>query len=481
MTFPAHGRSPSAIMEDLRAHKTHDLPWQKGRVFAFIYDAGPEAMGLLKEAYSFFLTENGLDPTSFPSTLELEKDVISMALDLVRGGPEARGSFTSGGTESILLSVKTARDYFRAIRPEITRPELLLPETAHAAFFKACKYFDVTPVTVPVDPERFTAIPSKMEEAITSNTIMLVGSAPSYAHGVIDPIRALGAIAQKHQLLMHVDCCIGGMYLPFARDLGFETPDFDLSVPGVTQLSMDFHKWGYAAKGASCILYKDGALRKHQIFACATWSGYSVVNPTVLSSKSAGPVAACWAILNHLGREGYLERVKATQAATKTMLEAIEAMEGVVVLGQPATNMFCFRGLDLDIFALADDLKALGWYVQPQFGYSSSPASLHISVGYNNVPHVAAFLEDLKSAVAKRREAARKGDMPPQALPAFVAALFENPGPELFDQLAGLIGSDGSSLPEHLAETNNLMNLLPPAAREMLLTEFINRLYSKSP
>jgi glutamate/tyrosine decarboxylase-like PLP-dependent enzyme len=329
MAIPQQGRGHQEIMAQLETFKANDLPWVEGRVFSYIYDAGEEAMALLKDAYSLFMSENGLDPTSFPSCLELERDVIAMALDLVHAQPGAKGSFTSGGTESILLSVKTARDHARANRPNISQPELLLPETAHAAFYKACAYFKVTPVTVTVDPESFIAVPAAMEAAITANTIMMVGSAPSYAHGVIDPISELAAIAKHHGLLMHVDCCVGGMYLPFAKQLVYEIPPFDLSVDGVTQLSMDFHKWGYAAKGASAILYKDGNMRRHQIFSWSGWTGYTVINPTVMSTKGGGSVAACWAIMNHLGVDGYLDLVERSQAASTRIKQAISEIEGV--------------------------------------------------------------------------------------------------------------------------------------------------------
>lgn len=479
MTFPAGGRAPADILAELRAKKSHDVPWAEGRVFAYIYDAGPEAMRLLKDAYSLFLTENGLDPTSFPSILEMERDVIAAAIDLMNGGPKARGSMTSGGTESILLSVKTARDHARAVKPEIRAPELVLPETAHPAFFKACAYFDVKPVVVPVDPATFRASPAAMEAALTPSAIMIVGSAPSYAVGAIDPIRELGAIALSRGLLFHVDCCVGGMYLPFARRLGADIPDFDLSVPGVTQLSMDFHKWGYAAKGASAILYKDGELRRHQIFAWSGWIGYTIVNPTIQSTKSGGPIAACWAILNHLGMEGYLDLVGRTQAAAARLREGIQAIEGLEVLGDPRTNMLAFTGRTIDVFALAEDMKERGWYIQPQFGFSSCPANIHLSIGASNAPHVEPFLTDLAAAAAARRAADAGAPSVAPALPPPILALLESPPPDLFDRLASLLGSDGTALPSRMDGINNLMNAMPAPLRDRILIEYVNRLYAR--
>jgi glutamate/tyrosine decarboxylase-like PLP-dependent enzyme len=477
MGFPRHGRARQQILEELKSLKGNDVAWQDGKVFAYVYDAGPEAMALLKEAFSLYLTENGLDPTSFPSAKELENRIIAAAIDLMQGGPEARGTFTAGGTESIMLSVKTARDYARANRPQIIRPELLLPETAHPAFFKACHYLDVTPVTVAVDPASFCAVPEAMERSITANTLMMVGSAPSYAHGAVDPIEALGEVALRHRILFHVDCCVGGMYLPFARKLGHEVPRVDLAIPGVSQLSMDFHKWGYAAKGASAILYKDGeAMRRHQIFAWSGWTGYSVINPTVLSTRGAGPLAACWAILNFLGEEGYLRLVDGTQRASEAIRAGLRARPDFRILGDPKLNLFAFTSDTVDLFALSEEMKRKGWFLQPQFGFSSSPANLHLSVGHSNVAHVEELLRDLDTAVAELK--ARAAAPMLRELPEEFAAMLANPGPELFAQLSALVGASGSALPERMDQINNLMNVLPFEMRDALLKEFVNRIYA---
>ena len=478
MSFPVSGRPPQEILKDLDDRKAHDLPWQEGKVFAYIYDAGDEAMQLLKDSFTLYMTENGLDPTSFPSCLEMERDVISWALDLQGGNDQSKGTFTSGGTESILLSVKTARDYYRANKPEITKPELLIPETGHPAFFKACQYFDVTPVVIKVDPRTFEAIPSAMDAGVTPNTIMMVGSFPSYAHGVTDPIPELGQVALKHDILFHVDCCVGGMYMPFVKKLGYDLPDFNLSVPGVTQLSMDFHKWGYAAKGASAILYKDGDLRRHQIFAWSGWTGYTVINPTVQSTKSGGPIAACWAIMQHLGEEGYLNLVGQTQKAAMQIREAIDRIDGIRVLGHPIGNLFAFTADTFNIFALSDLMKKKGWFIQPQFGFSTSPANMHLSVGASNVPQVDAFIADLEESVAILAQ----GDTEPpaQELPAELAAMLENPTPDLLDNLGSAFGTDGTDLPDEMQGINNIMNGMPSAMRDQILIEFFNRLYAKS-
>ena len=475
MKFPQQGKSRDDIISSLQARKTNDVPWEEGRVFAYVYDAGDEAEQLLKDAFNLYLMENGLDPTSFPSCMELEKEVIGMAVDLVNGGDNATGTFTSGGTESILLSLKTTRDYYRDVKPEITEPEILMPKTAHPAFHKACQYFDLKAVTVEVDDD-FCAIPELMEAAITPNTILMVGSAPSYAHGAIDPIEALGQIALKHELRFHVDCCVGGMYLPFAKELGYDIPNFDMSVPGVTQLSMDFHKWGYAAKGASCILYKDRDIRRYQIFSYANWTGYAVINPGVTSTKGGGPIAACWAILNYIGREGYLRLVQASQEASAKIVAAVNAIEGLEMMGKAQINMLAIRATDFNIFPVADKMKERGWFIQPQFGFANSSENMHLSVGYHNAHQVDEFVRDLKEVVdAERHEQLGKE---PFVMNEELRDFIVNSGPEVMDHLGSIIGGDGSSLPGAMEEINSMLNQLPADTREMLLGEFVNRLYN---
>ena len=469
--FPARGQDRASLIAQLRTLKHKDVPWQEGRVFAYIYDPGPEAMALVHEAFDLFLTENGLDPTAFPSVLALERAIIDMAADLAGGDDQTVGNFTSGGTESILLSVKAARDRTRTLRTTPGRPELILPETAHAAFFKACQYFDIEPIVTPVDADSFRARPDAIAEAITANTILIAASAPSYAHGVIDPIEAIGEIALAHQLPFHVDACMGGMYLPF---VGEGIPPFDLRVPGVTQLSMDFHKWGYAAKGASCILYRSAELRRHQIFAWSGWTGYSVVNPTVLSTRGAGPMASCWAILKHLGREGYESMVGACQAASRRLQDGIEAIPGLYCLGSSDCNLFSFASDSINVFTLAEDMRARGWYIQPQFGFGPSPANVHLSVGHHNVNQVEPFLTDLNLAACAL---SGSGPVPDSAaLPAGMAGM--TPG-SLFEHMASMAGTEGNELPDRMDGINGLLNGLPHASRDALLAEFVNRLYSR--
>jgi len=252
-----------------------------------------------------FFSENALNPTVFPSLRRMETEVVAMTAALLGGDEHTVGNMTSGGTESLLMAVLTAREWGRAHKPDVQAPEMVLPATAHPAFEKAAHYFGVRPVHVPVGPD-LRADVERMRAAITPRTVLLVGSAPSYPHGVVDPIVEIAQVAQEHGLLCHVDACVGGFELPFLRRLGYPVPDFDFQVPGVTSMSADLHKYGYAAKGASVVLYRDSALRRHQFFAYTDWPGGVYASATLAGTRPAGPIAAAWAVLHYLGEEGYL-------------------------------------------------------------------------------------------------------------------------------------------------------------------------------
>src|SRR5260221_814293 len=306
MRIPAHGKSKDQIKAELEAFAGRDANWRDGKTLGYIYDAGPEVEEIAKWAYMRYLTENALAPTVFPSLLQIENELVAMAAAHLGDVPGVVGNFTSGGTESCMLAVKTARDFARAMKPQIKEPEAILPVTAHAAFHKGCHYTGVKKTLVAVDPKTFKADPAAIEKAITANTILIVSSAVSYAHGVLDPIEEIARIAQKHNLLFHVDGCIGGFLLPFFKRLGAKLGAFDFQVPGVTSMSMDFHKYAYAPKGASVILHRSKVLRRFQMFVTSDWTGYTIINPTIQSAKSGGPMAAAWAVLNFLGDDGYL-------------------------------------------------------------------------------------------------------------------------------------------------------------------------------
>lgn len=475
MQLPQQGREAEEILQDLESFKANDLPWKSGKVFAYVFDPGHEGKAILEKAYNSYLTENALDPTVFPSTLRLENDIISMAGNLVGGGEDVVGNFTTGGTESIMLAVKSARDYFRHTKPELKEPEVVLPHTAHAAFYKACHYLGLKAVIVPVDKATYKAIPEEMEKAITPNTILMVGSAPSYAQGVVDPIPEMAAIAQKNGILFHVDACMGGLFLPFMKKTGYKVPDYDLSVPGVTSLSLDFHKFGYAAKGASAILYNSRELRRFQIFTHSGWAGYTIINSTVLSTKGAGALAACWAILNYFGEEGYTKLVKDCREATEKIINWVKKTEGLRVLGNPDTNLIAIASDKYSVFRISDLMRKKGWFIQPQLASSTAIENIHLTVGANNVPHVDAMLADWE-LVMQQMKGENRQDMAPSM--EMLMGMLQNATPETFGQMEAALGLRDGNLPEELEPINQILNQLPVDMRNQLLTEFFNRMYN---
>jgi sphinganine-1-phosphate aldolase len=476
MRIPSRGLSREEIFERLDRYRADDVPWREGRVWAYVYDPGPEAEAVIKDAFTSYLSENGLDPTAFPSALRLENEVVAMGRAHLRGDDEVVGSFTSGGTESILCAVKAARDFAREKRPAVREPEILLPETAHAAFQKAAHYLDLRPVLVPVDPTSFRADPEALRAAITPNTVMMVGSAISYAHGVVDPIEELGRIALEHDLWLHVDGCMGGFLLPYFQRLGEPVPPFDFRVPGVTSISMDFHKYAFAAKGASVVLYRNGAYRRHQMYACSNWTGYTVINPTVQSTKSAGPIAAAWAVLHFIGDEGYLEMARQMRDATRRIVAGIEGIPGLRLLGKPDMNLLAFASDQVSVFHVIDEMRLRGWYVQPQLAFGSSPENVHLSINPAGGRWVDDLLRDLRACVEIAR-GLKSGELAAKIREAFGGLDPAEVTPETFAGLLGMAGIVGSELPTRMAEINEVLNALPVPLRERLLVEYLNELY----
>jgi sphinganine-1-phosphate aldolase len=474
MKIPAQGKSHAEVMASLDAYGAHDLPWREGGTFAYVYEAGRDVEALVKDAYMRYLTENALDPTVYPSLLRFETEIVAMAINHLRGDADCVGNFTSGGTESCMLAVKAARDYARSERG-IAEPEIILPVTAHACFQKAAHYFDMPMRLVPVDPVSWKVRPEDMAAAINDNTILLVGSACQYAHGVVDPIPELGALALERDLLLHVDGCIGGFVLPYFRRLGAAVTDFDFSVPGVTSISMDFHKYAYAAKGASVILHKNKELRRHQIFTAATWTGYSVINPTIQSTKSGGPLAACWAILNYLGDEGYMRFAERKLAATRAIADMIRAHPDVRMLAEPESSLIAFTSDEFSIFPIVDAMRRRGWFVQPQLGYMGSKENIHLSIDQSTVDVLDRFLPDLDAAIAEAKGI--NEEIIPEPMKAMLGALeAASFTPETYRQLMATAGaSDG--LPEGTTGINSMLNAMKPEVAAKVMTEFFNDLY----
>lgn len=479
MKLPAKGLTSEAIDQHLSALEAQDLNWRDGRIMGYIYAPREETLEVARQAYMRFLIPNPLDPTVFPSLLKLENEIIGVALEHLHAPREtAAGSFTSGGTESIILAVKAARELARRTRG-IDTPQMILPVTAHAAFHKAAEYLDVEKVMIDVDPKTFRARPEAYAEAITERTILMVASAPSYAHGVVDPIPEIGAIALERDVLLHVDACVGGWLLPYFERLGEPVTPFDFRVPGVTSISMDFHKYGYAPKGASVVLYRDKSLREHQIFSCSTWAGYTIINPTVQSSRSGGPLAACWAVLNHIGDEGYLEMARQMRDATKKLVAAIDAMPDLDVMVEPDFCMFAITSDTLDIFHLVDEMKVRGWYVQPQLHTGQHRANVHLSVSVAIAPQIDDFIARLEEAVEATR-ALPSAAPPPGFAEQLGAMLGTGLSPETFQMLLAGVGVQGFTLPERSAVINAILDALPEQLSEQILARFMNELYRAS-
>ncbi len=479
MTLHNTGLPADQVLDELRTMRSGDLPTHGGRTLAYVYDSGLAGLDeLAMSAYALASATNGLDPTAFPSLLRMENEIVATAAALLGGGPSTAGSVTSGGTESCMLAVHAAR----AARPDVERPTIVLASTAHAAFHKAAHYFGVEAVTVPVLPESFVADPAAMAAAIDERTVLVVVSAPSYAHGVVDPVPEVAAAAAARGVRCHVDACIGGWVLPYLRALGAPVPDFDLSVPGVTSLSVDLHKYAYCPKGTSVLLHADAELRRSQFFASARWPGYTMLNSTMQSTRSGGPLAAAWAVLNHIGDQGYRELASRTLAAVRALRSGIDAIDGLRVQGDPQATLLSVVATtgDLDVFTVADEMTERGWYLQPQFGFEGSPPNLHLTVTAANHGAEAALLSDLASAVAAAR---RSG--PVTLAPELTSAIATlDPSGLTSEQFAGLLamaGLEGTGTPKRMAEINAMLAAAPPTLRERLLVEFLGVLYTPVP
>ncbi|MCA9948671.1 MAG: aspartate aminotransferase family protein [Anaerolineales bacterium] len=399
ISLPVQGQSKTDVLARMQAWRQDDLDWRDGRVFSLVFHADSEAGDLLKEAYNMFFSENGLNPTAFPSLRRFETEVIAMSASLLGSSGSVVGNMTSGGTESILMAMLTAREWARVNRPEIKVPEVILPISGHPAFEKAAHYFDMKIVHTPVDVNMLADV-TAVQEAVNKNTIMLVGSAPSYPHGVVDPITALAHIAQAHALLFHVDACVGGFMLPFVRKAGYPIPAFDFSVPGVTSMSADLHKYGYAAKGASVVLYCDNALRRHQLFAYIDWPGGIYASPTMAGTRPGGAIAAAWAIMNYLGEEGYVEMAKKVMNTAVRLKIAIDNIKGLFVWGNPPASLMSIGSHDVDIYEVGDEMGQRGWQLDRQ----QFPPSLHLTINHLHTTNADAFIMDLADSVQTARK-----------------------------------------------------------------------------
>jgi sphinganine-1-phosphate aldolase len=477
--------TPQDVLAELTSLRDGDVPTHGGATMAYVYDSGrTDIEDLAAAAQAAFQWTNALDPTAFPSVARIENDLVGAALALLGGGPDAVGTLTSGGTESCLLAVLAARETWRARNGFPTHPtgraRLLLPVTSHAAFRKAAHLFDLEIADVPVDPETCRADPSVVADLLDERAALVVVSAPSYPQGVLDPIGEIAGLAEAAGVPCHVDACIGGWILPFLDDV---PEPFDLSVPGVTSLSVDLHKYGYAPKGVSVLLAATPELRHAHWFATAGWPGYPVVNPTLAGTRPAGPMAAAWAVHRLLGTEGYRDLARQTRAATTALAEGIDRIPGVRVVGRPVATLVALAqdGADgVDVLNLADEMTARGWLLQPQPPFAQPggelPATLHLTVTGATAGRVDALLDDLTAAAAAAREL--PAPVPDAALVAAAGTI--DPAALTVAEVEGLLelaGVGGGRLPERMAPVHALVAALPRPVAERLLAGVLGQVY----
>lgn len=398
-SLPPAGRDYDKVLDDLKSYGEDDPDYRSGRTWSLVYYLDEAHADFLDRAGRIYASANGLNPMAFKSLKRLETEVVGMTADLLHGGGDACGIVTSGGTESCLLAVKTYRDMARK-KQGIRQPEMILPESAHVAWDKGAQYFKVKPVRIPLD-RGFRVDAKKVAQAVTRNTVMIVGSAPAYPHGVVDPIGELGEIALSQNVPLHVDACVGGYLLPFVEALGYPVPSFDFRVPGVTSISADTHKYGYGAKGASTILYRNMGMMEHQIFIATEWPGGVFASPGLLGTRPGSGVAAAWAAMQAMGREGYLAHARTIMDTTRKLMKGINAIDGLRVLGKPEMSLFAYGAVEkkLGIYAVADQMEKKGWHIDRQ----QKPESLHAMVTPRHRDAADQYLRDLSDSVAEVR------------------------------------------------------------------------------
>ncbi len=401
-SIPEKGIPRKEVLDRLQGFAGEDVNYRDNKIFSLVYYLGEEHTDFLKQAYGMYFSENALNPMAFRSLKRLEYEVVRMTASMLNGDDQVAGVMTSGGTESCLLPVLAYREMASARRViPLRRPEMIAPETIHVAWEKAAKYFGVRMVHVPVDSDCRVDVDG-VRKKINCNTIMIVASAPCYPHGVIDPIARLGEIALSRGIPFHVDSCLGGFLLPFIERLGYEVPLFDFRIPGVTSISADVHKYGFSAKGASTVLYRNIDYMKHQFYIYADWPGGVFASPALLGTRPGGSIAAAWAAMNAIGMDGYLDIARTIMDTVSKFKAGIEAVDGLKILGKPAMSVFAYTSEDRDvnIFAVGDRLEEKGWLVDRL----QKPDALHCMITPRHAAIVDQYLADLQDGVETVRQ-----------------------------------------------------------------------------
>jgi glutamate/tyrosine decarboxylase-like PLP-dependent enzyme len=378
-----------------------DVRWRDGRTAVYVFNAGPEVEQVQKEAYALFQSENGLGPAAFPSLKRMEEEVVGFGLDLLHAPEAASGAITSGGTDSITMALKAARDFARRAKGVAGPLNIVIPRSAHPAFDKAAALMEIEVRRIPV--RDYLADAPAMAAAADAATAMIVGSAPNFPYGLIDPIEALSELAAARDLWLHVDACVGGYLAPFVRMNGAKIPPFDFEAPGVRSMSADLHKYGYAAKGASTVFFRSAELQSYMVFDFRDWPGGRMVTPTLAGTRPGGAIAAAWAVMRLLGVEGYRCKQGQVVAAREAIQAGVERL-GFRVLGRPQLGLMAFTRDDVDCLALWAKLRERGWFTS----VTTEPRSLHLMLSPIHAEVAESYVADLAWAL----EAARGGPSP---------------------------------------------------------------------
>lgn len=412
-TLPERGRSREEVLAELSTlAREEDAFWETGRCSGTMYCGDHDHYAFMKEAFGLFAHVNVLQRDMCPSGTKFEGEIIAMALDLLHADAvtdgEPAGMVTTGGTGSILHALLAYREHAEKTR-RITRPNFIKPETAHPAFDKACHLFGIELRKAPCDPDTTLVDVGWVADHIDQNTIAIVGSACNYGYGTVDPIEELGELAKRRGVGLHVDGCLGGFILPFGQELGYDIPRFDFRVPGVTSISADTHKYGYAFKGTSTLLFRDKALRNSQYFFLPDWSGGKYMSPGIEGSRSGGLLAATWAAMVQLGREGYRGYARKIFETADRMQAAIRSHPELRILGKP-TFCFSFSSDEFDIYHVNDFMRPRGW----RFNGQQYPNAIHMAVTRPQTQAGVAetFASDLAEAVRFAKEKHAAGETP---------------------------------------------------------------------
>lgn len=385
-----------AVLAEMHERKGMDARWLDGRLFGLVYPTGhTDVDDVLAEANAAYLFENALNPLRFPSVARMQREVVGMVSSLVNAPDGSGAGFTAGGTESILMSVLVSRERARVERG-VERGNLVIAVSAHPAFAKAAHYLGLELRTTPLT-SAYTADAAAVGDAVGEDTVLVVGSAYGYPHGVVDPIEELSTLAMGKGVPFHTDACIGSFVLPFLERLGHDVEPFDFRLPGVTQMSCDIHKYGYSTKGASAIVYRDASWLRHQVFDYDLWPSGRYRTSSVAGARAAAPIAAAWAVMTYLGVDGYTELMAELMACTSAIRSGIEALDGLVVLGSPPGPLLSFTSTTGDAYGIGDAMEARGWHLNRV----ERPRGLHMMLSPIHGAHVSAFLDDLADAVAE--------------------------------------------------------------------------------